>query len=388
MPSIFGQLGAWATGVEKIPSFEIREIVGGDRVLVLTRNAMPEPPIQFGVEHEIASSRSIGSPYTTQQPMGANCLSTTIRGSWCDVFLSQGGADLNEATQETIDGYPVIVIDSRTVRTAREAWAVIEDICTRASVVRVAWAHLTRIGRIKRAVPDWMTEHDVNWEIQFDWIGADETTEIGPPANVDPTADIQRLTKATEAVIKATDFPIKGLDPSVLSTVDSRIARVEQTIRDLSDGVRTRVDGAATALDVFRRLVGVLGVAIDEAKLLALEIDSRVSGTWLANINYEDMLEMTPSQALSLVCSRRTAARVARAIADEALHRRQSAYASVEAVADIIISREGEDLQTIALVVWGSSDGWTVLRDFNQFTGASLTAGTVVLIPQRGTRAA
>jgi hypothetical protein len=372
---------------DTVPTFEIRELNGGERVMTLTRNAMPEPPLRFAVGQDIAETRSIGSPYNTQQPMGANSLPTTIRGRWCDVFLSQGGADLASASEETIDGIPVIAVDNTTLRTAREAWAVVEDMCIRASVVRVTWGHLARIGRIKDATPDWETLHDVAWEITFHWIGADETTEVGPPSTVSPETDVRILTESTDKVIDATNYITSGMDPSVLQVIDSRIARVSQTILDLSDGVRTRIDGIVPAIDVFRRAVGVLGLAIDESKLLALEIDSRVSGTWLANINYEDMADVKPGDILSIVTANRIAAKLARNIAHEALHRRQASYESMESIADIVISREGEDLQTIALAVWGSSDGWQTLRDFNQFSGSTLTTGTVVLIPQRNARA-
>jgi hypothetical protein len=371
---------------DAVPSFEIREIVGGNRVLILQRNAMPEPPLRFGVSHDLAETRSLGSPYNTQQALGANCMPTTIRGKWCDVFLSQGGADLSEAGEETIDGISFIVIDNRTVRTAREAWAVVEDMCKRGVVIRVSWGHLARIGRIKDATPDWLTLHDVDWEITFNWIGDDETTEVSPPAVVDSATDLRILNEATDKVIEATNYVTSGMDPTVIEVIDTRIARVSQTILDLSDRVRSRVDGVTSALDVFRRSVGVLGLAIDEAKLLGLEIDSRVSGTWLANIDYEDMSNVKPADILSIVTANRIAATAARNIAHEALHRRQATYTSVEEIADIVISREGEDLQTIALAVWGSSDGWQVLRDFNNFTGGTLTPGTVVLIPQRGTR--
>lgn len=369
-----------------IPSLEIRELNGEERTIVLSGRAGLPSSLTFEGTHEIAESRSLGSPYTTQQPLGANEMPTTISGEWNDIFLSQGGVDVSEATTITIDGAEAITIDSTTIRTVREVVDVFDDMRKRGAVVRVSWNHLVRIGRISNFKHKWLTVHDVEWEATFKWIGQDEDTDVGPPADIDPSNDVRALNEAANAVCAATDYGSLRMDPTIIEVIDTRIARVQSGIDDLSDSIRTRVEGVTSAVDVFRRTIGVLNYAAAEAELLALEIDARVSGTWIANIDYEDMRNVKPGDFLVIQARNRAAAQLARHLSHEAIIRQNAAINSVEGVAEVIISREGDDLQSITQAVWGSPDAWTVIRDFNHFTSASLDPGTVVLIPQRGSR--
>lgn len=362
-------------------TFEIRELGGREVTIQLRGWAAPHRPYTLDGTHVIGEDRALGSPYTTQQPSGAKEEPTDIKGRWCDVQLSEGLIIVNSAGTEVFEGAEVISLDSTTVRTARAACAALDDLRKRAAMVRVSWAHTVRIGRVGRFAQMWETANDVDWELTFKWIGQDEETAVAPPENLDPTNDLRALATATNAVIEMTDYPIDNVDPTVLEVLDGRIANVSLAISDLADSIRTRVDGAATSVDVFRRGMSLLGYVAGEAELLALEIDTRVSGTWIANADPEDLTDLSPGQVLAALTTNRRAARLARALRHDAVRRRFDNLSTVDEVAAIYIAREGDDLQSIARHHYGSADAWTILRDYNGFTSTTLEVGTIVLAP-------
>lgn len=363
--------------------FEIRELGGREVTVQLTDRALPFRPFTLDGVQIIAEDRALGSPYTHQQPTGAKEEATDLTGEWNDIYLADGGLTVNAATSEVIDGAEVIVVDSSSVRTAREAAEALDDLRKRAAVVRVSWAHVVRVGRIRRFAQKWNTPTDMEWEMTLAWIGQDEETSVAPPENLDPTSDVRALTDGVNQVLEVTNYPIETIEPTVLEVLDSRIAELQTGILDLSDSIRTRVDGATTSVEVFRRGLSILAFTAQEAELLALEIDSRVSGTWIANADPEDLTDLKPGEVLAVLTCNRRGARAARAVRQLAVRRRFDHLTSMEEVAAIYIAREGDDLQSIALFHYGSADSADILRDYNQFTSYTLEPGTVVLAPYR-----
>lgn len=370
---------------------EIRELNGEERVLTLVGRGMPAQPLTLEGTQGISKSRPLGSPYVNQQPTGAEESATTIGGVWNDIFLSngEGAATINTVTEVTIEGVPAISIDARAVRTAAELCEIVDDIRQRAAVLRFTWSHIVRLGRISKFVQRWMNDNDVEWEIEFEWIGKDEATAVSVPSEIDPTHDLTLYIDGANQVADATAYPaVENIDPTFLEVIDTRLANVQAAILDHEDSIRTRLDGFTTALDVFRRSLAVAALVRDEAELMALEIDSRVAGMTLVNPTPEDLTDLLPGQVLAMLTQNRIAARSSRSLSEDAVRRRYDTLATVEAVAAIYIARQGDDLQSIARFHYGAADAWTEIRDYNHLSSATLSVGQIVLVPERGGRAA
>jgi hypothetical protein len=280
------------------------------------------------------------------------------------------------------DGAMVISVSSEPARTARAAAAAVDDLRVRAPLVRVSWAHIVRVGRVKRFVQRWNTPEDLDWDLTFAWIGREEDAEMAPPAATDPAADVRLLESGMSRVFDATAFSIAAVDPTAIEAVDQWMAGIQGAIFELADNVRSRVTGAASSVDVFRRGLGLLGFAAEQANLMALEIESRVAATWIANADPEDLTDVSPSLVVAMLAQKRAAAQAARRLRAAAIRRRFDLIATVEDVVDIYVVRDGEDLQSLARHVYGSAAAWTTLRDFNHLDSGSVPSGTVILVPR------
>lgn len=375
------------TPAHTVEAMEIREI-DGNVVIRLRGWGLPAKPFTLDGDHEIPEQRAIGSPYTTQQPTGARENVTELTGSWSDYLLGSSpnataDVEVTTATDEFgADGAMVISVSSEPARTARAAAAAVDDLRVRAPLVRVSWAHIVRVGRVKRFVQRWNTPEDLDWDLTFAWIGREEDAEMAPPAATDPAADVRLLESGMSRVFDATAFSIAAVDPTAIEAVDQWMAGIQGAIFELADNVRSRVTGAASSVDVFRRGLGLLGFAAEQANLMALEIESRVAATWIANADPEDLTDVSPSLVVAMLAQKRAAAQAARRLRAAAIRRRFDLIATVEDVVDIYVVRDGEDLQSLARHVYGSAAAWTTLRDFNHLDSGSVPSGTVILVPR------
>lgn len=376
-----------STPAHTVEAMEIREI-DGNVVIRLRGWGLPAKPFTLDGDHEIPEQRAIGSPYTTQQPTGAREGVTELTGSWSDYLLGSSPSatadvEVTSSTEESgADGAMMIAVSSEPARTARAAAAAVDDLRVRAPLVRVSWAHIVRVGRVKRFVQRWNTPEDLDWDLTFAWIGREEDAEMAPPAATDPAADVRLLESGMSQVFDATAFSIAAVDPTAIEAVDQWMAGVQGAIFELTDNVRSRVSGAASSVDVFRRGLGLLGFAAEQANLMALEIESRVAATWIANADPEDLTDVSPSLVVAMLTQKRAAAQAARRLRAAAIRRRFDLIATVEDVVDIYVIRDGEDLQSLARHVYGSAAAWTTLRDFNHLDSGTVPSGTVILVPR------
>lgn len=382
-------------------AFVIEEVGGRGVSLRLNGRGLPNRPFTLTGMHEIAESRAMGSPYTTQQPTGAREEPTELTGEWNDIYLAGGAAGdaaitVVGSSNEVIDGLEVVSLSSTQIQSVREAAEVVDDLRRRGVLVRVSWAHIARLGRIKRFAQKWQTINDLEWEMTIIWVGADEDIAVAAPENVDPAADVRAIAALADAAIDATEFPIENIDPTLIGVVDRRIARVQSGVLAMSQAVRTRVEGATTEIDVFRRVLAMSSFVVGEAKLLALEIDARVGATWVSTVapqvvptiasripNPEDLSTVAPGHALAALITARIGARSARKLAEETARRRFDRVSTLDEVAAVYMAREGDDLQSIARFHFGSEDAWTILRDYNHLPSATLQPGDIVVAPLR-----
>lgn len=376
-------------------TFEIEELTGDQRILSLRGRAMPYRPIAFDTKHRISSTAYGGFSQKTQQPLGAETGTTTISGSWKTLYLN--GPE-KTGVNSRVDS-PSTDIDNRELTTASDMCETVDDFIRKGQLVKVSWAHLRRIGRLSKFIQKWHNAHDCEWEIEFDFIGRDESLKTGtqPAPSVSDTS--QQASKAYKDVDDATSFDsVPDLDQSFASAVDTHVSALQQGVLALDDTVRSRAIGISTDLDSTRRAIAGCQFVENTASAFIDELTGRVAATAVAfdasavslgvgvtsfTVSpYRDLRGAEPGQVVSAAIAMAQAAAAARRLKNVCGRQRIAlAKASEANVIAVVMIKEEEDLRDLALRYYGTADGWTTIRKFNGFPGSQVDPGTVVLIP-------
>lgn len=390
-------------------SFDIEELTGDRRILTLYGRAMPYRPVSFETRHRVSTTAYGGFSQSTQQPLGAETGKTTVQGSWKNVYLSSpsgskgprssgstGIATLVSGVKGTPDDS---AISSADTTTAAGLCDIVDDITRKGQLVKVSWAHLVRIGRLVKFIQKWLDANDCEWEIEFDFIGRDESLKTGTPPVPSVSDTSQQASKAYRDVDDATSFDsVPDLDQSFASAIDTHVSALQQGVLALDDTVRSRVVGITTDLDSTRRAIAGCQFVEDTASGLIDELTGRVAATAVAfdasSVSlgvgvtsftvspYRDLRGADPGQVVSAAIAMAQTAAAARRLKNVCGRQRIAlAKASEANVIAVVMIKEEEDLRDLALRYYGTADGWTTIRKFNGFPGSQVDPGTVVLIP-------
>lgn len=377
-------------------TFEIEELTGDRRILSLSGRAAPYRPVAFETRHRISSTAYAGFSQKTQQPLGAESGPTTVQGSWKNIYLAAHLVALVSGVVGDPDDHAASSVDTDTAEGLCE---IVDDITRKGQLCKVTWAHLVRIGRLSKFIQKWHNTNDCEWEIEFDFIGRDESLKTGtpPPASVSDTS--QQASKAYKDVDDATSFDnVPDLDQSFASAIDVHVSALQQSVIDLDDTVTARVTGVSDSLDSTRRAIATCQLVEDTAANLIAELGARVAATAVAydasaiSIGagvtsftvspYRDLRGADPGQVLSAAIGMAKTAAAARRLKNVCGRQRIALARQAEAnVIAVVKIRAEEDLRDLALRYYGTAHGWTTIRKFNGFAGSQVDPGTIVLIP-------
>lgn len=390
-------------------AFKIVELTGDQRELVLHERAMPYRPLTFEGKHRVSSNAYAGFPTKTQQALGAEEMSTTINGTWKDMYLDgRDIAAVTAATPATLtndDGSTsqTEAISINAIDSARDLCELVDDIRRKGQLVRVIWAHLVRIGRLVNFKQKWHNTHDVDWEIEFDFIGRDESLKTAMPATPSVADAAKDVARRYLDLQDATAFDsLDALAPGFADAVDIHVAALQQSVLDLENAVAARANGVTTGLDAMRRAMSTCQFVEDTCDLLidrltssvaasaiafdheAALIGERVTALLSAPPSSVDLTRVPFGQANAAASGIARSLRSARALKNSAGRQRiRIARASEADIIAIVIIRDEEDLRDLAKRYYSAPEEWTRLRKFNGFPRSQVERGTIVLIPSR-----
>lgn len=369
-------------------SLVIRELTGDERTVTLSGRALPHKPMAFEVEQRIEEIPSAGFASTSQQPTGPQELPSQWTGTWKTRFLSdplERFAQVGAATSEIVDGEEMIGISSNAIRTAAELTELFYDICRKGQLLKVSWLHLARIGRLSKIKQSWQTAHDVDFTLDFKWVGLDEDAPLPSPSQSSLGNVTQQVVSGYVDLEDATSFDeLPNLNGSFADQIDNRIGAINRLVSEMEDNIQARVGGAVAPIDALRRAFSTMTAIRDESELFIADIEETVAPAMLLVADKFDLTPVPCGHAIAAACARRRAVRSSRSLKHRAARQRYAALRQLDAnLLAVVLCKQEQDLRVLARIYYGTPDAWEVIRAYNGFSGSIVAIGTVVLIPVR-----
>jgi hypothetical protein len=341
--------------------------VSGGRKLILTGRSLPYRPLDLAASAKVELTWLPGSQVATANVIGPRVDATTIRGMWKDKYIGDP-----EVITAVLDGAPV--------NTVLELHETIEAMREEIQLVEVTWGAHIRRGFIVAYKPQFQNEHDMEWEITFDWVSKNPPqVQAEVSDSPDTNSAVQRLIRMQAGVVRAADLATLTLSPSF------NLDQLFQTLNDIADLVDAAFDAVSnavtvgmTALTMARRVAGLF----EQVKDRCDELREQIAGN-TANL-IELISEVSPpaGERIAQLAAQYGLDRQVRNMASFAAYERGRVLAQLNArLLASYTAREGDDLRDVARQFYGSTLGWRRLLVFNGLTSAELVAGQVVLVP-------
>lgn len=367
--------------VNTVSSFVIDELTGEGRSVRMVGRALPYRPFNLNGTQRVETTWYPGNPEATATVLGAAEEPTTITGYWKDKYLSSlvevgGGNTTGTGGNQTTP----LVVSGERIETCRRAAQVLDDIRRQGQLLRVTWDEQVREGHLTKFEQDWHNVHDLEWRMEFTWIGRGENA--GSPTftqelSVSDTADT--LTQQNNALQAAAVpvFPISGLTNEDLTT---RLADITRSVDQVSSTVTNLAANTLAPFDAARRTIAVTTALIDKTDSLIGALQARPARGF--NASTPDINTLTMGQIIAAEAYVRGIISVARAMMRASVIRRQVLAASVQSeLLGTYVAREGDDLRDVSFIFYRTPFEWRRLMTFNELLTAELAAGQFVLVP-------
>lgn len=367
-------------------SFEIAQIEGDSPIVVELRGrAMPYQGVGWPVEQHSKLTWYPGNPVATQQLLGPRELPCSINGMWKSRFIA---------------GSVVVNGDKQAVTTAFQAVQLLERVTRGGKQLRVQWLGEVRTGIVKRFTPTFDREHDVAWEIEFEWNGRND--EVAPRAVVEASApagnDLFKLLNTVEDVLTLAPDLAASFVASIVTQINAvRDAvglvvdafRAIESLVNLPNTVIGSLVNAVNSLgrqstEMIRRIAGPRTSALDTAT--AVRIKGAFTAPTAPGRTQSGAALDTSAVAGELEFEqwRRTLAAglgnlrfQAQALLDDAQNRLQPRTTRTVTVG------EGQTLYSLATTFYGSPDFANFLAAANRITSIRVPPGTILRVPAR-----
>jgi hypothetical protein len=377
------------------PALVIEELTGFKRRVTLKARGLPFPgSIKFCTELDMDESKYVGFPRINQTVLSVHDKETEMTGAWHERFLDEDAINSSAAVNEQLDdGSEAVSVQSNGIRTPVEACELFDDIARRASVLRVTWSHLSRVGRLATFEQDWSNLHDVKWRMLFKWIGKDNAVGAIAPARTSLVGLSAAFSAAFADAKDATAFDSLSdkLDTGFADSVDSAVGKAQRSVADIADTVEQRFAAVTESVDAVRRVTTLATFVRDQAQDLIDTINGTVAALMLTGSAIErtsldrtlaTLTNVDPGTQIAAACQQVGAVRAARALKHVAARQRHNALRNLDNnVIAIVRMKAQQDLRDVALRWYGNADDWEQIRSFNSFPSSQVKTGTVVFVP-------
>jgi hypothetical protein len=421
-----------------VPPLVIRELSGQKRELRLTDRSLPYRPMEIGVGQRVELTWLPGAPRATATVLGPTEDPTTMNGYWKEKYIApfrpvppapRAGDSTLDKIQKGISAVasldfaslsaaapgpappdvraPTAVLNGQAIVHVWDLVALVDDICRQGQLLEMTWHREVRQGFLKKFVKKWHTDFDVEWTMQFDWVGRNEP--VGP-LQISTVAGLDAMAaqfKAFEDRLLSLEVP-KGGFLSALANALSKIQEVQQALEDAIGGVVDAVTGFTTGInsivqaskgiaytlesvietgDLLIASVALLAVSAvtdwdfrepesETANLLMQALGTPTSSIVVDSRSEADKLNMASfvDQLTSVAQDARHFAAVARTELDNALGAGAASLGSQTV-------RSGQDLRDAAEDAYGSRDEWRRLMLYNETASVQVADDTELLVP-------
>lgn len=392
-----------------VPVLVIEELTGFKRRVTLRARGLPfAGSLKFATELDVEESKYVGFPRINQTVLSVHDKETEMNGYWHERFLDENAIESSAAVNEQLDdGSDAVSVQSLGIRTPIEACKLFDDITRRASVLRLSWNHIARVGRLATFEQDWTNLHDVKWRMLFKWIGTDDKVGSIAPARTSLVGLAAAFSASFAGAKDATAFDslAQSLDPTFADSVDTLIGQAQKAVSEISDAVEARIASVTDSVDAIRRVTTIATFVQDRAQKLVDTLNGTVAAMMLvpetpgqtfdtlvratdtlgdADLVHiaDDLTKIDPGKGFAAACQQYEAIRAGRALKHTAARQRRNALRNLDSnVIAIVKMKAQQDLRDLALRWYDNADDWNEIRSFNHFTSSVVPAGTVVFIP-------
>lgn len=367
--------------VNTASAFSITELSGEERAVVLVDRALPYRPFEFTTKQRIELTWYPGNPEATATVLGSQEMPSTANGMWKDKYLSRtvpvtttlvSGQETNQLTPISLNG--------ERVNTAREAVELFDSIVRQGQLVEVTWFNQTRHGLITSFRKRWQNTHDVEWEMEFEWISRGEPTQpavFTEETSVGSTAD--QLRQQNKNLQNASVFRF-----SVASTRQAQVIlalnAVNAAVTAIANANTNYNQQANTPADATRRTVALCnGIATATDALISVLSET----PWFALNAVVPIADLTFADRIEAYAYVSELISLARAMKRTAVEYRATLASQIDSqLLGIYTAREGDDLRIVSEQFYGTPFEWRRLMLFNLLDSAALAQGTLVLVPR------
>lgn len=393
--------------------------------LELQGRGLPHRPLSLTTSQRVTMTWLPGYSVAVAQVLGAKEEITSIKGRWCDKYLSSDstaaadlgplgnafagidnaigsvanqvglGSNFSGATNETI---PVRYAGKR-VEKAYKAAEIVDNMVRGATFVEVRWDNHARRGFITKFSKEWHTALDLEWEMEFTWISR---SEANPPVTAqelsmgDTTSLFQTLSDALNLEALPPTFPMTN---DALADLDAGIKRIATTTQAIADTVGNVTALVLAPFGVARAVMALCDTIRGQADGLRNFLKNQVPGDLRTNragssTTIKAQMASRPAalsaaSALGFADTMVTVEYVHRVdgilkqIVSAAVLQKDEYARRVERTAvAVVTTRDGDDLRSLASRFYGSPHDWKRIAQANGLTSAGLTAGLNLIIPR------
>lgn len=372
--------------------FIVRQMSLPKRVIVLQGRSLPYQGATWGGTQRLDVNYFPGNPVAQTQVIGPTWKPTTITGMWKDIFL------LDDRNRGILSNFPSLMpgaiaasaargfsggrtfasigsIPSQNADLARSLRDAFTLMRKEGGLVQVEWGSLVRFGFISDDSFTHDREQDISYEIEFTWMG---DTPAQPKFTL-PIPDSLSLLKILLALL---DKLINVLLTAVfaankwLTRITQFIAKIGSFVSDLIEVLKKFAGFAFAPLSV----IGNIRSALTSIRLANRDLLRELSLGQSAAI--EAALTGNPMLIAVNALLETDVRAEAMALAAEAATQLNALLESgTQELLGAFTTPGGTTLRDISTRFYGTPDNWTVIAEFNGFSGSVVAAGVAVRIP-------
>lgn len=403
-----------------VPPFVIKELSGRRRTVKLTGRALPYRPLTLEGEQRVKVTNPAGNPDGYATITGPTEGETKVNGQWKDkyLFYDEGETPSVELTTNFDLGGQANSLGATTgsgttgVSSSVEVVELVDSMRREGQLLEVSWGHVIRRGYIKSVSQTWQNVHDVEWAINFAWIGrsrpADIPTDLPMTANSLSTGNALR--DGLDRLSRILDTPGE-LTEGFMSDIRNTLNRIAQ----YTNQIEQTASGLIDQTDLFspRGLAGTVGSLLGSVVVSADNLKEQfLSKGWaglatrpLEQLPFHDFIsDATNTHDTSEVIDprpeieadtlidaelqaqemlyQREALQELRDLRNEALARRVPFVEGDINIIGTYTARENDNLREVSNLYYGGPSHWRELMIYNSLGSSQLVAGQTIVIPR------
>lgn len=370
--------------------FIVRQRAFPGRVIVLHGRSLPYRGVSWGGTQRLDVTWNPGNPVAVTQVIGQTYKPSRITGMWKDVFLFDIQSAPHLLNFPALQRQALAGSTERGGNTFRSSGSIPAQLAQRARVLRdafellrkegihvqVEWGSIVRFGFISDTDFPHEREEDINYEIEFTWIG---DTDSQPRPNIRPGLDVLSLLKQLFALLdKIINTLLTALFAATgfLQKITSAINKIGGFVTALLEILNKLAQFAFAPAD----LIGTMRANLTAIKLAARDLFATLAdgSAAIAAAALGDPLQVS----IGNILQQRLRAQVQELAAFAA---RQELVLASQMTAELLgtyTSPGGITLRDVAQRFYRNPDNWRLIAEFNGLAGSIVPTGTIIRIPK------